>query len=253
MSVQAARSPAARDAILVAVAVSAAMAWSLFSGDLARLLTLPKVPYLRAGVATLSDLAMMTGLAALAARRSPAWVLSLTGIAKASPRQILWAVLAFSPVVAAAALLAPLTRDLTAGDIAWPGVLGPFTEELFFRGLAVGVLMRAAGWRFLPAALWPAVFFGAAHLWQGSSPAETAAAVAITGVGGLGFGWLFVRWGHALWPPVLAHAGLNSLWIVFALGDTAVGGFLGNSLRAATILLAIGLTLWLAPRKAPAA
>lgn len=245
--VQATRATA-RQSLLIAAAVSAALAWSLVSGDVARLLPVPKAPYLRSSLATLSDLALMVALAALAARRSPAWVLSLSGLAKLSGRHLAWIAAIFAPVAVAAFATTKPAAGLGAGDFVWPAVVGPFTEELFYRGLAMGLLMRAAGWRFLPAALWPALFFGLAHLWQGSDPAETAGVVAITGLGGLLFGWLFVRWGYALWPPVLLHVGMNALWTVFALGDTAVGGTLGNVLRAATIVLAVGLTLWLAPR-----
>lgn len=251
MSAQAARSVMAGESVLIAAAVTIALGWSMVSGDMARLLVLPKVPYLRSGLATLSDLALITGLAAFAARRSPGWVWSLTGLAKGNRRHALWGALVFGPVVLAAALLAPIAQGLTAKNFVWPGILGPFAEEVFYRGLAIGILMRAAGWRFLPAALWPAIFFGLAHLWQGSSAEETAAAVAITGLGGLLFGWLFVRWGDALRPPVILHVGMNCLWTVFALGDSAVGSLLGNGLRAATVLLAIGLTLWLAPRPTP--
>lgn len=243
--------PIAAPSLLIAAAVSAALAWSMFSGNLARLLPLPGIPYLRSGVATLSDLGLMIGLAALAARRSPAWVLDLTGAADIRARHLAWAAAVFAPVVVAGGLLTPLAAGLGPEDFVWPSIIGPFAEELFYRGLAVGLLMRAAGWRFLPAALWPALFFGVAHLWQGSDPVEAAGVVAITGFGGLLFGWLFVRWGYALWPPVLAHVGMNALWTAFALGDNAVGGLLGNGLRAATVILIVALTLWLAPRPAP--
>lgn len=241
-----------RTSVLVALAVSAALVWSLFSGDLVHELPLPKVPYLRSGVATLSDLIMMTGLAALAARRSPAWVLSLTGVANLRWRQFGWAVLVFAPIVAIAAAVTHPAARIGASDIVWPGVLGPFAEELFYRGLAIGLLMRAAGWLFAPAALWPALVFGAAHLYQGEHLLDTAEVVAITAVSGLGLGWLYVRWGFALWPAILTHIVLNCLWTVFDLGDTAVGGVLGNVLRGLALLLAIGLTLWLAPRRTPA-
>jgi len=253
MSVQAMRPAVAREGLLIAAAVSAALVWSMFSGDAVRLLLPdpPKIPYFRSVLATLSDLVLMIGLTSLATRRSPAWVLSLSGVAHLRWRHLGWAVLVFVPVTLAAALLAPPAADLRPREFVWPGLLGPFTEELFFRGLAVGLLMRAAGWRFLPAALLPAAFFGLAHLWQGASPSETAAAIAITGTGAIGFGWLFVRWGYALWPPVLMHIGMNCLWTTFALGENAVGGVLGNVLRAATVVLAIGLTLRLAPRRPP--
>ena len=73
--------------------------------------------------------------------------------------------------------------------------------------------------------------FGLVHATQGQDPASIAGIVAITGLGGLLFGWLFVRWDFNLWPPILLHIGMNSLWIVFALGDDALGGWLGNALR----------------------
>jgi membrane protease YdiL (CAAX protease family) len=254
MTVQAARPAAARESVLIATAVSAALVWSLFSGDLMRLLIThpPKIAYFRSVLATGSDLVLMIGLTALASRRSPGRHPRADGVANLSWRHLVWAGLVFGPVVVAAALLTPLASGLGAKDFVWPGVVGPFTEELFYRGLAIGVLMRAAGWRFLPAALLPAAVFGLAHLWQGEAPLETAAAVAITGAGAIGLGWLYLRWGDALWPPVLMHVGMNSLWTAFALGDTAVGGLMGNALRLATVALAIGLTLRLAPRQAPA-
>lgn len=242
-------SSTSRQPLLIAAAVSLALAWSMVSGDIVRQLALPRIPYLGSGVATFSDLVVMVGLGALTARRTPGWVLSRAGVANLRPRHFGWALLVFAPVVTAAAMIARLAPGLGAQDFVWPGVLGPLTEELFYRGLAVGLLMRAAGWRLLPAVLWPAIFFGAAHLWQGSAPLETAGVVAITGAGGLLFGWIFVRWGYALWPPILLHIGMNCLWTTFDLGETALGGGLGNALRATTVILAIGLTLWLAPRR----
>lgn len=94
------------------------------------------------------------------------------------------------------------------------------------------------------------MFFGGAHLLQGSDLGSLAGVVAITGIGGVLFGWLFVRWGHNLWPPFLLHAGLNGLWSVFDLGEDALGGWLGNGLRLGIVAIAIATTFWLAPRPA---
>ena len=75
-----------------------------------------------------------------------------------------------------------------------------------------------------------------------------AGAVAITAAGGLLFGWLFWRWHWNLWPSVFLHMGMNLVWMVFALGETAVGGWLGNGLRAAIVLGAIRLTTRMVPK-----
>jgi len=246
MSAQQAERTISPRPIQVALAVSLALAWSTQSGPLLRpLLELPAIPYLRSAVASLSDLLVMLVLVALASRRSPMAILSLSGLERLRPLHLAWAVGTFGPVLAICAVMAPLAKGLDSDAFIWPGLLGPVLEELVYRGLAVGVLMRFCGWRLFPACLWPALFFGLAHLWQGSGAVETAGVVAITGLGGLLFGWLYVRWDFSLWPPMLMHLGMNSLWIAFDFGDNAIGGMLGNGLRAVVVLLGVTLCLWL--------
>lgn len=176
-------------------------------------------------------------------------LLALSGLRAPIVRPALFAALLFAPAAAIAALSAPVSDTFDAFEIATGGVIYPLFEEIGFRGLALGALMTLCGWRFLPAALLPAAFFGAAHFWQGESPVEVAGVVAITGLGGLFFGWLFVRWGFNLWPPLFLHVGLNTLWTVFALGENAIGGWFGNALRFSVVAAAVALTLGLAPRR----
>ncbi|MEZ5958085.1 MAG: CPBP family intramembrane glutamic endopeptidase [Hyphomonadaceae bacterium] len=89
---------------------------------------------------------------------------------------------------------AKIATDVHPSDIAWAGVGGPIAEEFVYRGLALGVLIRWCGWPIWLACIWPAVFFGAAHFAQGEDWGSVAGIVAITGLGGVLFGWLFVRW-----------------------------------------------------------
>lgn len=58
-------------------------------------------------------------------------------------------------------------------------------------------------------------------------------------------------WGFNLWTAVLLQVGLNSLWLVLELGETALGAWLGNILRLAVITIAVGATFWLAPSHRP--
>ncbi|MBY0422656.1 MAG: CPBP family intramembrane metalloprotease [Parvularculaceae bacterium] len=198
------------------------------------------------------DLLLIVGvILAFGGRERPS-LAKLAGLSAPITGPALLAVLVFAPAAAIAALNAPVSRDFDAFDIATGGVLYPLFEEIGFRGLALGALMRLCGWRFLPAALLPAAFFGAAHFWQGQGPAEIAGVVAITAFGGLVFGWLFVRWRYNLWPPFFLHAGLNTLWTVFALGETALGGWLGNALRFGVVAAALLLTLLMTKRPADA-
>ena len=55
--------------------------------------------------------------------------------------------------------------------------------------------------------------------------------------------------GINLWPAIILHVGLNALWLIFALGENAVGGWFGNAVRLAVVIFAIAGTLMLAPRK----
>jgi membrane protease YdiL (CAAX protease family) len=235
--------------IVLAAAVVLALAWSMISGDVLSAIGMPSLfPYSRALVATLSDFAVMLLLVGLAAAISPVRLLQLSGVLASPAKPLLWAALVFAPALVAAILLGTVAGDVSGPDLVWKGVAAPLFEELLYRGLAVGALMRLAGWGLLPACLLPAIFFGAIHAYQGGTPQEIAGAVAITGIGGLYFGWLLWRWHWNLWPAVLVHMGLNLIWMVFALGESAVGGWLGNALRAAVILLSILLTIRMVPK-----
>lgn len=236
-------------ALVVAGAVTAALIWTTVSGQAVRpLLSGVQTPYLASVLANLSDVAVMGVLLMLSARAGPRRVFGLTGLEAPVVRPLLWAAVLFVPAVAVAAVNAPVSREFTAPDLFWQGVGFPVIEEVVYRGLAVGALILWAGWRWWAACLLPALLFGLVHAGQGTDLGSVAGVVAITGLGGLLFGWLFVRWGFNLWPPILLHVGLNSLWIVFALGETALGGWLGNGLRLAIVAGAVGLSLAMARR-----
>lgn len=243
--------PLSAQSILVALALSAALVFTTVSGDLLRPFLsvdpIARVPYLRSAFTSLADVIVLIALVSLAALRSPASVFALAGLDARPFRPLVWAVVVFAPTVAYALLMAPVAAF--DPGIWWTGLGGPFMEELAYRGLAIGVLMRLCGWSLWPACLLPAAFFGAVHMWQGEDPASIAGVVAITGAGGLLFGWLFVRWGFSLWPAFLLHAGLNLQWSIFDLGDNAIGGMTGNVLRFAVVALAIALTFVMAPRR----
>jgi uncharacterized protein len=238
-----------RAAVLIAAAVSLALTYSTLSGELLRaLIAQPSFAYQRSLLASLSDVLVMLLLIALAAKRSPIAVLQSTGIGASPLRPLLWIGLVMLPTISYCLIALPLAVDLTATTIVWPVFGGPLFEELLYRGLAVGVLMRWCGWRFAPACIWPALFFGLVHAAQGADPVSIGGVVAITAAGGLLFGWLFVRWNFNLWPPLLLHIGLNAQWTLFALGDSAIGSQVGNVLRLVVVVLAILATVWLAPK-----
>lgn len=235
--------------IIVAAAVAAGLVWTAFSGPVLRPhLSGLDTPYLASVLVNLSDLAVLGVLIAVSARLSPAETLRLSGLFEPLARPAIWAALLFAPAALIAFLAAPVATDLSGSDLFWRGLGFPVIEEIVYRGLAVGALIQLARWPWWSACLAPALVFGLVHLAQGEGAMEIAGIVAITGLGGLLFGWLFVRWDFNLWSPILLHAGLNSLWLVFALGETALGGWLGNGLRLGVVIGAVLLAVRMTKR-----
>lgn len=237
------------------LAVSVALAYSTVSAEvLAPLVSVEPiraVPYLGSALVSLIDALTLIVLVALASGRPPASVVSQAGLQAPIFKPALWALLWLVPSIAVGIMLTEVATDLNASDILWKGLLGPFAEEFVYRGLVIGVLICWCRWPIWWACIWPAVFFGVAHFAQGQDGVSIAGVVAVTGLGGILFGWLFVRWHFNLWPAVFLHIGLNSLWLVFDLGEDALGGWLGNVLRLAVIAIAVGATFWLAPARTP--
>lgn len=253
MNTAAAPAPSVRRAASIVLAVSAALLYSTQSGTLVRALARayewPRIPYLNPFLATASDLVVMAVLLMLTARVGAGELVRISGIT-ASPREPLrWAAWLLIPALIVCLLFAQPAPDTTALDFGWLAVGNPTFEELTYRGLAVGALMRLCGWRLLPACLLPALFFGVAHALHRADLAEALAIAAITGLGGLFFGWLFVRWDFNLWPAIFMHVGMNGLFTAFVLGDNAIGGWLLNVVRGGLIVGAVLLTLRMAPRK----
>lgn len=241
--------------LAIALAVTASLIYSTISGSLwhspLNVEWVTQVPYLRSALISLSDILVMVVLVSVAARSKPLAVLKLAGLHAPMRMPLIWALGLFVPALLISLYAAPMASDLGARDFVWPTILGPISEEILYRGLAVGVLIRWCGWPLLIACLWPAVFFGAAHTWQGADLESLIGVVAITGLGGLLFGWLYARWSYNLWPPILLHIGLNSLWTLFDLGENAIGGWFGNVLRMTIVIAAVWLSLRMAPARSP--
>lgn len=182
--------------------------------------------------------------------RSP---LALLGLCRGERGGLLVALIALAPMI-----IGGLVLGLRSGNIPAPmetvvpavldGVLrAAVMEELFFRGLLVGVAAAALGWMGRPFwinASFAAALFGAMHIkWTLEGIAAGWPNVLMTLAGGLWFAWLFAKWRN-LWVPMILHAGMNLGWLLAAAkGGAGGGGLIENLLRAATIALATWLTI----------
>lgn len=243
-------SPFSRNSIVAALGVIAGLLWTQVSGELMNMLApngVLGIPYIRSILASLSDIIVLTSAICFTAGIGLGKIGKLSGLSAPAIRPFVVYGTMFGAVGMICTYLAPVAEDLSIADLFWLGVGGPISEEIIYRGLAIGALMTIAGWRFPPAALAPAIVFGLAHITQGNALADSLGIAAITGFGGLLFGWMFFRWGFNLWPAILAHIGLNTLWVVFALGETALGDWFGNALRILLVVLLVLSSIKLAP------
>jgi membrane protease YdiL (CAAX protease family) len=130
-------------------------------------------------------------------------------------------------------------------------VLGPFAEEVLFRGLFFRQLHRRAGRRPLRAMAVSALVFGFAHLTNVVGPldapqaaSQAAALVGTATLGGLLFAWLAYRW-DSIWPAVGLHSFLNLSWDATTTTPTN----LVTTMRLAAVVVALVLT-WRFTRRA---
>ena len=96
-----------------------------------------------------------------------------------------------------------------AANVAIVVLVGPFAEEVFFRGFLLTALMPSLG-AFRAAALASALF-AVGHI-------DVGVMVPFFFTGLL-LSWLYVRT-RSIWPPMLAHAGQNTLAIIGLLAST---------------------------------
>lgn len=184
--------------------------------------------------------------AMVARRAGPAAAFRELGVAVA-PRRMAWAlVAAFAaalPMAAAFAVAFPLARGSDAWTIWMTAIVSPVAEEVLFRGWLFRQLYQRARWPFWLAALANAAPFAYGHLAQaqGGGVLALAGVIAVTGLGAAFFAWVSLRAGWNLWYAIGLHALMNLWWALFAVSDTAVGGWTANLARLATIAAAIAI------------
>lgn len=167
--------------------------------------------------------------------------LSELGVLPFALRGILVALLSVATMIAVVRVSGRAFNALATATI-WRDIVGPIAEEILFRGFLFRQFRRWAGIPFRIAAVLSSLLFGLGHLWQGDTLLTSLEAVGVTFVGGVFFCWLTARWGN-LWPAIVIHAGFDLVWVIFQLGDNAVGGLVANEARLAALAIAIAATL----------
>ena len=122
-------------------------------------------------------------------------------------------------------------------------IFAAFFEELYFRGVFFGQLFRYAKIGFIPSILLCALLFASGHLWQSSDLSVLVGIFATTFLGALFFAWTYIEWNNNLWVPIGLHLFMNLHWMLFSVGDNALGDAYANIFRAITIAFTIVGTL----------
>jgi membrane protease YdiL (CAAX protease family) len=159
-------------------------------------------------------------------------------------RALLFASIASLPMLVAFAATSGVNAKMTFLSVGVGCFIAPFAEEILFRSFMFRQLYRRARVGFWLSALLPSVLFALGHLYQSDDFWELIGIVAITGLGGLLSCWIFIRWQDNLWAIFGLHSLMNLWWEVFAVDDTALGGWLANAARLATVGLAVILTIY---------
>lgn len=157
---------------------------------------------------------------------------------------LVFAAIASAPMLLAFAIGFAINREMTFLSVAVGCFIAPFAEEVLFRGYLFKQLYQRAKMGFWLSALIPSVLFAAGHAYQSTHIGELAGILAITSVGSVLLCWLFQRWNYNLWVIVALHSAMNLWWEVFAVDDTALGGWLANGARFTTVAIAILLTIF---------
>ena len=214
------------------------------------------------------------------AKRRNLSVAEAFGLGAGAMRGVGFGLAATIPMIAALFLMPLKTfqADLSLGS----GIIGPFAEELLFRGFLFGLLWRVVGWSATASILASSLLFGLAHipnadtalltLLRGPGPDGYATSggkvvMVIPGiamwwdhlsargldilltalplaVGGAVLAWIACKW-NSLWPAIALHACMN-LWWDAIRGEHVISGVGPDLMSAAQLLsvaIAIALTL----------
>jgi membrane protease YdiL (CAAX protease family) len=150
---------------------------------------------------------------------------------------------------------------VSAGAIVGTSLVGPFAEEVLFRGLLFRQVLRRGGRSVIWSIAVSALVFGSAHLtslvgfyhgrlsyapWPDSYINEFG----VTMLGGVLLAWIVYRW-DSLWPAVAVHSALNFSWQL-TQNSVDVTLFAATMMRLAAITIAIYVTWRVTRRRSPA-
>jgi membrane protease YdiL (CAAX protease family) len=145
--------------------------------------------------------------------------------------------------------IAPLRTEIGPQDIFRNALWAGFNEELIFRAFITGILVREAGWNFIPAALVSALLFAKGHLYQATNFNDAILIFLVTSGAGIGFAVFYWLWDWNIWFTIFLHFLMNLSFEIFDVGSTAMLNGQANIFRIVTLVMAIVYTVLLVYRR----
>ena len=133
----------------------------------------------------------------------------------------------------------PTRYEIMHGAIS-PGV----TEEILFRAFFFGLLVQVARCPIWTTAIVTGVVFGLAHVDLTPDEGQTIIGqigpwIAMIGLGGFMYAWLYWESRWNLWLVIALHAGMNLWWGMFDLMQTPLGSWGATGARIVSVGLVV--------------
>jgi len=136
------------------------------------------------------------------------------------------------------------SRNDVDHELIYSTIVPGFTEEVFYRAFAFGLMMQVLRFKLWTSAILTGVLFGLAHLINASvrsQPLGDAIGwIGMIAAGGLFYALLYERANWNLWIVILLHASMNLWWDLFDLTSSPLGNFGATVSR----ILAVGLAIY---------
>jgi len=215
-------------------------------GDLLHQLNLRRFMHLQVVQAIRNTLEVLFSILGVAVAHRGGLKLAVRELGMTAPVApgLTFAAIASAPMLIAFAFGFSINREMTFLSVGVGCFIAPFAEEVVFRGYLFRQLYQRAKMGFWMSALIPSILFAAGHAYQSTRFMELIGILGITSFGSILLCWLYKRWNYNLWVIVALHCAMNLWWEIFAVDDTALGGWLANGARFVTIALAILLTIF---------
>ena len=202
---------------------------------------LPDNPYLRNFLLRLLDYSVLLLVGTILFWKE---MPTLLGIHHSLVKSFALALLCVLPMFLIFPFFFELNHGLKATLVFQKAVMPALFEEIAYRALVLGVLFRFCGWSFWPAVLINGIVFGLSHLYQANDLLEAFFTFAVTFIGAVWFGWLYIKRGYYnLYIPIFLYMLMNFSWITFEVSTGAAGNTVDKA-RLLTILLSIILTIY---------